>query len=634
MEKDPILRQFLDAPSHGVSSLEDVFISLKDHFPPLRDQVLPTTSSSDIDDLISDFHRLITAIQIRRNILVPIHHIPDDIMILILRYYCFGTTVKYSRDSYLTNEKIIYTLRWTKLMLVCRRWYNLLLHDGLVWSYLDTGRLRAFSHIPVQVDRSLDYLISLRHRDTNDTTAYDHNLVPLARIARRIRRLELRSLSPTSSKDDEPPPVLPDSFLAFPKLCRVQSKDVFLSINCLPERLTELRLCTSRRNMLTPQVDAPTFFNTLLNLGNLEILQVKSFVRWSKPQRQLAPELPTVTLPNLRILNVENGRHVLVAFLLFLAIPHHATIHITDLTPALTARDVSRKLFTPLRHHYRHPSVGLIRMITLDPLDVKDVHFTSRDIQIRCFRSIDVSQKMIPKSRGDKEKTEDGDEKGVFSLLFTYQRGKHRNRVCRRLFRALCHGVTVLHVQNVLRPENTMSVGLWKVILLSLPSLSTLYLASESASTQTFSDAFLRLSHTHPKTFPRIQTIHVSHDGLPYLGRDATEEETAIPAESYRKLRDVAQRLKELGHPLLHISSSKFYSIWPGSKQSKEISRLVKTFTYDSGKDNAKVYNHKDIKRRIRERREYQRKVSIKYGWDLPESPLEESDSEAGEAEV
>lgn len=228
------------------SSLEDILVSLKDHFPLLRDDVLLKSTAADIDLLISDLHRLITAVKIRRNTLAPIQRIPDGVMSHILRYYCFGSTTRYTRDDFYANEEIIYTLRWVRAMLVCRRWYNLVLHDKHLWTFVATDRLRTYNHIPAQLKRSGECLLSLRHRETDDTKAYDGDILPVERIAHRVRRLELSNIATgtvlkildkfelhdlpnleslsvlTKNKEGQVYPALPNSFLLLPKLARVR----------------------------------------------------------------------------------------------------------------------------------------------------------------------------------------------------------------------------------------------------------------------------------------------------------------------------------------------------------------------------------------------------------------------------
>ncbi|KAF8915476.1 hypothetical protein CPB85DRAFT_409589 [Mucidula mucida] len=147
MEKNKILQEFLRAVQlrtagakytslsvtcsfsllFSVSTLEDIMVSLKDHFPALRDDRFPTSSTSDIDCVVSDLHRLITAMKFHRNALVPAHQLPDDVLSLIFRYHCFGD-----------HDTDIYTHpRWANIMHVCRRWYNLVVQDGFLWSFID-----------------------------------------------------------------------------------------------------------------------------------------------------------------------------------------------------------------------------------------------------------------------------------------------------------------------------------------------------------------------------------------------------------------------------------------------------------------------------------------------------------------
>ncbi|EIM82351.1 uncharacterized protein STEHIDRAFT_31631, partial [Stereum hirsutum FP-91666 SS1] len=63
------------------------------------------------------------ALRAMRNTIAPISMLPDEILSIIFLYY--GTIVESTATG-----------RWTKLMVVCRRWHKVCLTHAKLWSYI------------------------------------------------------------------------------------------------------------------------------------------------------------------------------------------------------------------------------------------------------------------------------------------------------------------------------------------------------------------------------------------------------------------------------------------------------------------------------------------------------------------
>ncbi|KAF9023955.1 hypothetical protein BDZ89DRAFT_1069491, partial [Hymenopellis radicata] len=410
--------------------------------------------------------------KIHRNALVPVHQLPDDVLSLIFRYHCFGD-----------HETSIYTHpHWAKIMYVCRRWYDLVVHDGFLWSFIDAdGGFHRADRIDMQIKRSGNYPLSIHHSFSKDLDIYPVVLVP---EIRRIAALHstaswshtaviLKHLSASESNlpplhtlrietyrdtDDTPRVVLPDTFLRLPSLrCLILSGDVRFSVSLLPHHLVVLDVDCDRDE---PRTDIWFFLSLLPHMSNLQILKVKNLVSVHGGQ-QFPVTLPVVNLPKLSELSLTNVMDVLHIFLLVLRIPATSLIHLGSQTLVDHAALVSPILLSHLRRRWMAPGIAPLRMLRL----VARMHTTRRhNLIVEGFSHID---KKLPSSIDPS--TAD------FSMRLFYIRGKYRNRVCRRLFRAVGKDVQVLHVQNI----TALTMGWWKVALLNLPSLVEVRLSAD-----------------------------------------------------------------------------------------------------------------------------------------------------------
>nr|GAT53371.1 predicted protein [Mycena chlorophos] len=98
--------------------------------------IVPSTIP-EIDARLTALYAEISALKAKRNSLVPVLRLPHEILAHIIELYALAT-----------DE--LFDLKWTKVMLVCRRWYQLAISAQRLWSFVN-GQLRG---LEVQLERA------------------------------------------------------------------------------------------------------------------------------------------------------------------------------------------------------------------------------------------------------------------------------------------------------------------------------------------------------------------------------------------------------------------------------------------------------------------------------------------------
>ncbi|KAJ7059606.1 hypothetical protein C8F01DRAFT_1145087 [Mycena amicta] len=98
--------------------------------------ILPDTIP-EIDGRVQALYAEITALKTKRNALVPIFKIPNEILCRIIELY-----------AHASGRRSLFDLKWTKIILVCRRWYELALAEQRLWSYVEAnGRDKMYTQL-------------------------------------------------------------------------------------------------------------------------------------------------------------------------------------------------------------------------------------------------------------------------------------------------------------------------------------------------------------------------------------------------------------------------------------------------------------------------------------------------------
>ncbi|KAF7300518.1 F-box domain-containing protein [Mycena chlorophos] len=106
--------------------------------------VVPSTIP-EIDARLTALYAEITALKTKRNSLVPVFRLPNEILAHIIELYALATGK-------------LFDLKWTNVMLVCRRWYQLAISAQRLWSFVDgqlrSGRRGRESALEAQLERA------------------------------------------------------------------------------------------------------------------------------------------------------------------------------------------------------------------------------------------------------------------------------------------------------------------------------------------------------------------------------------------------------------------------------------------------------------------------------------------------
>ncbi|KAF7318673.1 F-box domain-containing protein [Mycena chlorophos] len=88
----------------------------------------------EIDTRLEYLFGEISALQTKRNGLVPFFQLPNEVISQILAFYAGVSGIS------------SFSLTWTKIMLVCRRFYEVAKAEHALWSYVDASDLSAKAH--------------------------------------------------------------------------------------------------------------------------------------------------------------------------------------------------------------------------------------------------------------------------------------------------------------------------------------------------------------------------------------------------------------------------------------------------------------------------------------------------------
>ncbi|KAF8918377.1 hypothetical protein CPB85DRAFT_1558230 [Mucidula mucida] len=465
----------------GASPLATSLLSLHKYFPQL---VFDTTSSA-LDGVVSDLHRVLAMIKFHRGTLAPIHILPDDILTRIFRFY--------HSHSGLAGD-----LAWTKIMLVCRRWHSLIMSDGYLWSFIDPSKLDQWtldwhSHIK----RAGNWPLSISHKGHSDVDVYPYELLAATTVPNRVHSLQLMHcseslildilrvlsaagipelatleiVSASRADNDSEPFVLPPNILSLPKLSCLILTDMIIDTKLVPPQITRLDLC-----MRTSSVcyDLRQFLDALSTLPNLQILNLERSVRDVLHRRPY----PMVHLPLLRILSISGFRDVIVHFLTSLVIPHTTSIFVS--TRPIIKNATSRDLIAPLRNFFRHTQGTRIRAVKIQNMmgnassdfDTTIIGFAHKDVKSADFMAA-------------------FDERKCMSLEFFSESAKRQKRLARKVFTSLMYQAELLDIMSMSR--GSLSASWCKMALLSLPALTEVHLTADTSTCIVFCQCLQKL---------------------------------------------------------------------------------------------------------------------------------------------
>ncbi|KAF9003175.1 hypothetical protein BDZ89DRAFT_1146154 [Hymenopellis radicata] len=527
LNDDPKL--FLDAVpllTKGASPLGSALFSLNYHLPQIYDYNAPIQA---VDGAIRDLHRILAMIGFYRGTLAPIHGLPDDVLTHIFRFY--------------VSEAYKGSLSWSKTMLVCRRWYSLIMSDGYLWSFIDAS-MRRFRLLRAQLLRSGHWPLTIYNSGPRETLPYTYHAI-LKDYSARIVSLHFDSCSMPHNlmlqalERQFPSCFPPEMILALPKLHRLTLEDLIIPSDQFPAHLTELNLSHFRSNSV-PSYDLHQFFDNLSRSPHLEVLKIAYAVENFSPVQPV----PSVHLPHLRVLSIFGGGDVVTPFLTSLIIPRTARVFVRMHTRFHNASATSRVFIAPLRKYYRHYEGTRITAVRIESqkLEREEVGIVHVMRIFGLQREDLVYRKFF--SRHDSERT-------AVEFDFFGATGRCRKRFTRKMFTSLMPQAEVLDVRTMFAHTSSW----WKMALLSLPALTEVYISGDLSACSAFCQTLLKLMDTHPKSFPKLQGIYVDKETERYIKQEyewhadsdtySEWRDTELHKQNGVALRELVMRLKE-----------------------------------------------------------------------------------------
>ena len=128
-----------------------------------------------------------------------------------------------------------------------------------------------------------------------------------------------------------------------------------------------------------------------------------------------------------------------------------------------------------------------------------------------------------------------------------------------------------------------LSVGWWKMALTSLPKLRTVLVSVDNRSCHNFCVALTQLMETHPRTFPRLEVLHLDRVSSKFIEfmRNHTDEDRrerdydTMPRNNLHSLISLADLCKSQGVPFAKFVTNTHYLEWPGEESWLDLSKLV-----------------------------------------------------------
>lgn len=466
-----------------------------------------------LDEEIARLSAQLSELRVRRNLIVPIFALPNELLCRIIFEYA-------SQSGYLFN------LKWTRILLVCRRWNLVASRYQPLWSFIEIQSGRLFRKMTIQFERSGVGPLTIRCMMPDR----DHAR-PLLLHTERLRDVEisgkanlvislliqlgehplplLHSIKIEPFFVDELPPGqvvhMPAELLNgnAPSLRNLQLRDVSFDW----ELLHDLQNLTVEFSSLE-SIGRPTFPNLLSALQQSPRLQMLKLYFSS---HHLEGSFRPVELPFLQFLEISGTPETCCALLSNMVVSPTASIHL--LPRGISTGVDARQLLVPLHRHYCSKSAMAQRLI----------RFNSQGpyFMITSFRETTPPDTAF--------------ETGAYFSFNSHPPNEaSRRKIMTKVLKALPLS-SVTHLDA--RSASHLTDVSWKAAISLLPAIEAVYLRVDVA-TVNLGNALLQMMEPSTCSFPRLQRLHLDASFYP--------EETNLPQSVIDILHRVLQRYKEL----------------------------------------------------------------------------------------
>ncbi|KAK7053557.1 F-box domain-containing protein [Favolaschia claudopus] len=456
------------------------------------------SEAKEIEAQIAWHYYQIAILKAKRNAIVPIRRLPNELMIRILTIFA----VECESDG-------LFSLRWTRILTVCQHWHALGLSAQHLWASIDlkwTGTTRRLftqlkrsgaAPLAIQLNlshRSQHYIYSImEHSSRIRDLDLDGRAKYIFEFISHLPSLELDNLS-TLSLDgsvhqDEISETLSQSLphnLFDEKLDRLQS----LSLNSIAFPWSALRGLTVLSLVEcddTSQSIPPTCAELLDMLSASPQLQELALHHMCPP---LIPDdiYPIVHLPNLKWLQLRDPVECCQALIEHLRIPCHASISLFPY--GLQSGPDIRNILVPIRKHIRSPGAKRPLLLKVDRSDTEHctVYFHCTTTPPIFFSSDEKAYPLMLNCHPDTEAS--------------------LRRMLTKVIKAV-PATFITHLDG--RAGSIMGEVTWRTVIMLLPSLEKIYLFLDKAAINCV--RALRqieaMDAAHRGASPRILQLHI-----------------------------------------------------------------------------------------------------------------------------
>ncbi|KAJ7186410.1 hypothetical protein C8R46DRAFT_935491 [Mycena filopes] len=468
---------------------------------------------TSIDEAVAWHYAEISRLKAKRNAMAPISALPNELMTRILTIYAV--------------ESDISSLKWVKVMDVCRHWYELARAEHSLWGFINLlGRRNPSDRLFTQLEWSGIAPLTIKVAVYSDMPDYTYWILThcerifdleaegesqrvyelIAKLPEcNLPMLHSLSLDPSFKRDE-----LPDGFIEtipdalfdgrLPKLRELVLKSVAFPWGSLSGLIS---LCLTRCHDSTTLADSPAgSFRSLLGMlascPELRILKLESIIPLPIPEQHD----PVVELPALTWLRLLDDITACTALLTHLRIPASATVHLLPYG-IFNGADV-RDILVPIRKHTRGLGAQAISLLQID-----------------CYRTGVNSPYCTLAMFADTQPhdfLEYTQEHCAFSLNCHPSTGSALRQILTKVLNAVpAHLITHLDARNLSYPGEAS----WKVLIQLLPALDTVYLRVNSSTVHCV-HALTQLETFDPQSrrSPLVQRLHVFIVSQPEPGDD------------------------------------------------------------------------------------------------------------------
>ncbi|KAJ7616543.1 hypothetical protein FB45DRAFT_230222 [Roridomyces roridus] len=459
------------------------------------------THRDELNRVIAFHYAQISILKAQVNALSAISALPNELIAKIFRFYAF-------------LDRPPFDLKWTKVMLVCRRWHDIAVAEQWLWSFvkesLSSYNFKSMQQIITQLDRSGAAPLTLDVKSINA----DFDPHTLLQHAERIRDLEISGeamyvIQFTHSLSTHQLPLLRNVKLDSTYKWDVIPED---SPNALPDALFDGR---APHLIELDLRQAPLNWSLLCGLTKLSLesapdtvqppLSILSVLEASPALTDLKLNLvltsgmfiatrPAVTLPLLEFVWIREPVELCTELLRHLVIPPTTRLAVYGLGID-TGRDIG-ELLVLVRKHIRQPASPAIRCLQLDSKATGTPPGTHLRISA-------LTATTLPDPLSD-------EQSASFTVNTHPQTSNALRQILNKVFKTLPY-TAITHFDT--SGATNFSVTSWKAAFALLPALEMIYsFAGKGPGVVTMFDALRALTQT-----PQTSTSAPSDGFLPHL---------------------------------------------------------------------------------------------------------------------